>query len=62
MLINLTNFSDNVNIKVDCRNQDNMLENIIIMHEIKRQFQRLGDLSGIVSLNFFSEQNIVGFM
>ena len=42
MLINLTNFSDNVNIKVDCRNQDNMLENIIIMHEIKRQFQRLG--------------------
>ena len=42
MLINLTNFSDNVNIKVGCRNQDNMLENIIIMHEIKRQFQRLG--------------------
>ena len=62
MLINLTNFSDNVNIKVDCRNQDNMLENIIIMHEIKRKFQRLGDLSGIVSLNFFSEQNVVGFM
>jgi len=62
MSINLTNFYDNVNIKVDCRNQDNMLENIIIMHERKRKFQRLGNLSGIVSLNFFSEQNVVGFM
>ena len=61
MLINLTNFSDNVNIKVDCRNQDNMLENIIIMHEIKT-VSKTRDLSGIVSLNFFSEQNIVGFM